>query len=329
MKQRILILVACTILSAGNAQNEAKKHKKLFNTLIETTHKNICNPAFLETKDWEEFESQIKALAEQKLSDRDFAKAFNNASDKLPFSHYYLKHTGSSKKENRNTKTNEIPPFELVPIDNTTAVLFIRSFDSNTELMINIVQQIAQNGYKNLIIDLRNNQGGSLDAAVVLGRFLTAEIIDAGAYIGRSWFEEKQRYPSLDEINSFPYLKEMTYQGFQEASQNPAFRMVLPPHNNSTYSGKVYVLTSKKTASACEPLVYLLKNQKVVTIVGEPTAGEMMSGMDFKLDDQLTIFLPVLDYITAAGTRLDRVGVQPTIEVLADKALTTVLQSIE
>lgn len=326
MKQRILILVACTILSAGNAQNEAKKHKKLFNTLIETTHKNICNPAFLETEDWEEFESQIKTLAGQKLSDRDFAKAFNNASDKLPFSHYYLKYTGSFKKGNTNTKVN---PFELVPIDNTTAVLFIRSFDSNAELMINIVQQIAQNGYKNLIIDLRNNQGGSLDAAVVLGRFLTAEIIDAGAYIGRSWFEEKQKYPSPDEINSFPFLKEMTYQGFQEASKNPAFRMVLPPHNNSTYSGKVYVLTSKKTASASEPLVYLLKNQKVVTIVGEPTAGEMMSGMDFKLDDQLTIFLPVLDYITAAGTRLDRVGVQPTINVLADKALATVLQNLE
>jgi len=326
MKNHIISLLFCTLFCVVNAQDKVKNHQKLFEKIINTTEKNICNPAFLETEDWMDFKSQMAVLAEQQLSDLNFARIFNKASDALPFSHYYLKYTAKTKATAQGLKK---PPFELEEINSATAVLYIRSFASNASQMVNIVQKIAENGYENLIIDLRNNQGGSLDAAVVLGRFLTAEPIDAGVYISRSWFEEKQQYPSSDEIANFPYLKDMTYKGFQEAASNPAFRMVLPPHNNPTYTGKVYVLTSKKTASACEPLVYLFKKQKVATIVGEPTAGEMLSGLDFKLDKQLTLFLPVQDYITAAGTRLDRVGVTPTIEAPADKALTTVLKDIK
>jgi C-terminal processing protease CtpA/Prc len=68
-----------------------------------------------------------------------------------------------------------------------------------------------------------------------------------------------------------------------------------------------------------------MKSHKLATIVGEKTAGAMLSATPFTLTDNYTLILPIADYYTADKLRLDQVGVEPDIEVASDKALEHVI----
>lgn len=81
------------------------------------------------------------------------------------------------------------------------------------------------------------------------------------------------------------------------------------------------MLTSGKTASTCEPIVYALKKHQLATIVGQTTAGAMLSAAFFQVYGKYYLFLPIADYYTSDGKRLDQVGVEPDIPVEAESAL--------
>ncbi|WP_299766921.1 S41 family peptidase [uncultured Dokdonia sp.] len=325
----IAISFLCISIQSYAQFDPLQERRELVGKIINLADTHICNPAFLKTKEWDVFVEYIQSEEVLSLEEAEFRKAFNNASQKLTFSHFYLTYSAEEKhgKANERKKTTVTEKaFELSEIDSETVVLTIRQFISNAPLMKSLVTEVSEKNYKNLIVDVRGNRGGTLDAAVILGQFITPNMIDAGSYLSRSWFEQNDHYPTQEEITSFPFLQDMTYAGFREAAKKPAFRMVVPPHNNPTFKGKVYVLTDKYTASTCEPFVYLIKEQGIAEIVGEHTAGAMLSGVNFKLTKRLNLFMPVQDYITADGSRLDKVGVAPTMKTTSEEALDTVLE---
>lgn len=325
MKTIIYVLITlCTSFAVHAQKDPYQERKELISDIIRLTETNICNPAFLETDAWTNFLETIQKTEVLALDDEAFSKAFNRAATSLPFTHFYMSVTNKKKlrKAKKRAKANgTLKAFELSKINKTTAVLAVRKFIPNGDLMHEMVAGIKLGRYEHLIIDLRGNRGGTLDAAVVLGQFLTPKMIDAGSYLSRSWFQKNKRYPSMEEIQNFPFLKDMSYAGFKKAAQNQGFRMVIPPHTNETFKGKVYVLIDGRTASTCEPFVHLLKEQGVAEIIGEKTAGAMLSGSSFTLKKNMRLFIPVQDYITAQGTRLDKVGVLPTIAISSEKAL--------
>ena len=300
------------------------QRQKEVQTIIHTAEKFICNPSWLETKDWKNFVSTIQSEEAMQLPLEDFISTFNIEKNKLPFSHFYINPTKVTPANNTEEKAKH---FELAEINDQTALLTIRSFVADAAGMFQLVKKIEAGNYSNLIVDIRGNTGGTLDAAVVLGRFLTNQPIDAGVYLSRKWFLEKKGYPTEEEIQAMPFLQDISFDGFGKMlDENGAFRMVLPPHSNPTFQGKVYVLTDGITGSTCEPLVDCLKKLEVATVVGERTGGGMLSGRFFNISDDLKLFLPVADYITAEGNRLDKVGVAPDVKVPSEKALEYVLK---
>lgn len=313
--------------SGGISSQEYAKRQKEIQTIIQTAENYICNPSWIETEEWKNFKAMIQSEAIMQMPLKAFIRTFNTEKNKLPFTHIYLKPT---LKENTEATVEREDHFELNEMNEQTALLTIRSFENDAPGMIRMVQKIQAGGYSNLIIDLRGNPGGTLDAAVVLGRFLTNKPIDAGVYLSRKWFLEHGDYPTKDEIQAMPFLQDMSFDGFGKMlDENGAFRMVLPPHSNPTFQGKVYVLIDGITGSTCEPLVDRLKKSGIATLVGEKTGGGMLSARYFKISDDLKMFLPVADYITAEGTRIDKVGVEPDIELPSEKALDYVLKSIQ
>ena len=325
MKSIILTLSLLIVSSSMMSQKQFKKNRKTVQKIQSLTQENIYNAKLLETQEYQEFISYITSQEVLSLDTFEFAKAFNRKANTLSFSHYYL----GTKNKKKNSKKKKVVPFELEELSQETVMLHLRKFVADGAAMTKIVQEISQKGYKNLIIDLRNNSGGTLDAAVILGRFLTNQTIDAGAYVTRKWYDEMGETPSLEEIQKFKFLGGFTYKDFQDIQEELAFRMVLPGHSNATFQGEVFVLTNNQTASACEPFVHVLKTHNAAQIIGETTAGQMLSANWFKVNKDISIFIPVNDYLTAEGTRLDQIGVKPHIEIDADKALQTALDSID
>src|SRR5690606_42154192 len=88
------------------------------------------------------------------------------------------------------------------------------------------------------------------------------------------------------------------------------------------------ILTNKNTASTCEPIVYELQRQKRAIIIGEKTAGAMLNGEMFELNQSFKMFIPTADYYTSDGYRIDLNGVKPDIETKSEDALTVALNRV-
>lgn len=323
MKKNVCLL-AIVLFGLVSFANPTSNREEVIKKIIQLTEEKICNPDFLKTKEWEEFVSKIQSRKFINFENEKFVKEFNKASEKLTFSHFYLR-----LNRGKNESKSKSKPFEIKEVDPSTAVLQVRQFVKDASGMYMATQEIIQKDYKNLIIDLRDNGGGTLDAAVVLGRFLTNDMIDVGTFVTRSWFVKERRYPIKEDIQQFPFLKSMTLEGFREISNELAFRVMLPPHKQTIFNGKVFILINSNTASACEPLVHALKKKKIGQIIGERTAGQMLSAEWFEVDEDYSIFIPTVDYLTAEGTRLDMLGVLPDVKTSSDNALNEVLKHIQ
>lgn len=144
-----------------------------------------------------------------------------------------------------------------------------------------------------LIIDLRNNGGGSPSMIQLITSYLYG--------------------PQAVHLNTFYYRPSNEY------SQTWTL-----PH----VTGKrrpdidVYVLTSSKTFSAAEEFTYNLKNLKRATIIGETTGGGAHPGGTRVATDRFTVWVPTGRAINPiTQTNWEGTGVEPDIKVKAAEAL--------
>ncbi|MEP2936280.1 MAG: S41 family peptidase [Gilvibacter sp.] len=325
--KRVITIFILSLSIVSFASNPIKSRRAQLDKILAVTAQQFCNPHYLKTTQWQQFLETVKSDEVLSLSEPEFVKAFNKAAESLPFTHYYLRYTKKNKRSANATPV--LPAFSLEASSPETAILTVRSWAADAEGMMAIVGQIEQEGFKNLIIDLRDNRGGTLDAAVVLGQYLTQEPIRIGTFITKNWFDANADFPNAEQREQFPYLRDMTYQGFGAMLNQPAFKLEVPAHNNPTFTGEVFVLTNSLTASTCEPLVNVMKKQNLGTVIGQPTAGAMMSANYVKIDKRIKLFIPHADFVDADGQRIDKVGVTPDILVPASEALNTALEMLK
>lgn len=65
---------------------------------------------------------------------------------------------------------------------------------------------------------------------------------------------------------------------------------------------------------------------KLATLVGERTAGKMLSSTVITVKDSWSVLLPVADYYTSNRFHIEQKGVTPDIKVKSEEALDYVLK---
>ncbi|HEV7607325.1 MAG TPA: S41 family peptidase [Steroidobacteraceae bacterium] len=148
-----------------------------------------------------------------------------------------------------------------------------------------------------LIIDLRENWGGSPPMAVLLGSYLFEEPAHLGDDYDRGKDATEQRW-------TYAYV--------------PGKKFIGKP---------VYLLTSKRTFSSAELFSFALKNLKRATLVGEASGGGAHPVAPHRIDDHFFIGVPFGRFMDPV-TKLDweGTGVQPDINVPAADALEEALR---
>ena len=146
-----------------------------------------------------------------------------------------------------------------------------------------------------VIIDLRQNGGGSPDAVALIASYL---------------------------MGPLPARMNDIYN--RETNQTHQF-WTLPYVPGKRLTGKdVYVLTSQRTFSAAEDFTYGLKNLKRVTVVGEVTGGGAHPGGPRRINDHFAVAVPSGRSISIfTNTDWEGTGIEPDIKVPADRALAT------
>lgn len=221
-------------------------------------------------------------------------------------------------------KINKIIGFYFTKLSDKTSLLCISSFEDayveRIEKMVSDNKQTIEN-CENLIIDVRNNLGGTYDAYdEILPYILTNTIRGAGSEFlvtqtlidaVESWFDDEvgrekaRRWISMFEGNIGKFVNTDTTDVYiseiEIAKKSPT---------------QIVILANKRTASSGEAFVLEAKQSKKVKILGTPTYGAIDYGSASVFDfgcENYKLMMPTWRVTRLPDYPIDNIGVQPDI----------------
>lgn len=157
----------------------------------------------------------------------------------------------------------------------------IRGFSSDVPNQVfDLLNRNRTAGLRGLVLDLRGNTGGALNAV---------------ANVGGAFFPGKPLGISLGRDGAQEPIKA---EGRKLVGDDP-----------------IVVLIDRDTGSGAEILAAALREHQVATIVGTSSAGSVGIAQVHQLSDGSAVQITERRLLAPSGQRLDRVGVKPDIEV--------------
>ncbi len=179
----------------------------------------------------------------------------------------------------RDVKVDTIDESLLGIRDKKIGYIHIKSFDDVTgEDFEDSYKKLKEAGMEGLVLDLRNNPGGSLDVCLdIADKFL-----DKGVIV------------TTEDKNG----EVITEESDEEKDDIP-----------------MTVLVNENSASASEILSGALKDRDRAKIIGKKTFGKGIVQKLFPLEDGSGAKITISEYHTPSGAKINKVGVEPDIEV--------------
>jgi C-terminal processing protease CtpA/Prc len=171
-----------------------------------------------------------------------------------------------------------------------------------------------------LIIDLRGNTGGGIGALRVMS-LLTPDRIPVGFALDRKSVTphldlEKQRFRRFHAIPASKKALWLLALKFAPAmlAKTP---IVLETEGlgRKEFHGRVTILVNRHTASAAEMIVAFARENNLVRIIGEKTAGKLLSATSVKAGHGFRLALPTGAYYTWKGLVLEGTPIEPDEQV--------------
>lgn len=181
----------------------------------------------------------------------------------------------------------EIPTIEHEMLEGQTGYIQIIEFDTITVPQFeNALEELQAQGMEKLIIDLRNNGGGSVDAVEAIADALLPE----GTIVSIDYaYKEKEERVSDSACVELPMA----------------------------------VLVNGYSASASEILAGAMQDYGAAVIVGTQTFGKGIVQNVLSLDDGTAVKVTVAKYYTPNGNDIHEIGITPDVEIDLPEELKT------
>ncbi len=223
--------------------------------------------SFFEEKgiDWDEVHSRYRPMVQQDMNPvelfdlcaemlyelRDGHVNLHSSFDRSRYWDWYLDspdnfYYPAIERNYLEGRQRYIGPLQFVVLDGGIAYVYYGSFankisEGNLDLLVN-----SLNGLRGLIIDVRNNGGGN----PLYGRDIAAR------------FTENRVFAGTNYVKTGPGRNDFR-----------AERVYINPHEDNRYSGRVVVLTNRRSYSATTYFAQYMRELENVTIVGDSTGG--------------------------------------------------------
>ena len=288
--------------------------------------KKIRDPSY------QAFRFGLERIAANATDDLDLLFGFRWAWQNDPFSHFQLKRSHQSAEQLFGHFDQLRVGFDAatVEFDRGVAVLTVRTMMGNDTIeQINAAyEKIATESPSALIVDLRGNRGGAF-AIKPLIEHVIDEPLDAGYFLSQLWTRENDGLPTKEEVEAgIPWDGWSIVDFWKTVQAAPIVRVQFNPATPN-YDGPVFVLLDAQSASATELAADAFRASGLVTVIGEPSAGEMLSQSMFDVGDGFIVSLPVADYYSMANGRIEGAGVKVDIAVESAQALNVARQLVE
>jgi hypothetical protein len=290
---------------------------------------NLYDPALLHRPEWRRFLRGIDTRFATARDDADAMVAFYALQPSLNISHVEL-FRNPDIDEDLSRFAAAGTPDELVTLTFPApgvARLRVTRWNAVTPAVTRAFERIAEAQPHTLILDVRGNPGGDVTSMAPASHLVLDSTI-VGVFLGRKWYAEHRTPPTLEVLRSLPVIAdESAVSVIHGVREHGALVGVLPPRQ-PYFGGDVFLLIDGGSGSASEPLAHLLKASGRATLIGETTAGAMLSGPPHMVGDGWILVLPVADYYTAEGVRIEGSGVTPHVRVASADALVAAAERI-
>jgi hypothetical protein len=286
----------------------------------------IYDPALVERREFRSFFREVHRRMARAEDDGDAMAAFYAVRPRLDISHIELfRHPvmAASPLDSLLTASgSEQRVFLSFPAPGV-ALLRITRWADVTQAVGRAFERIDSAGSHTLVLDIRWNPGGDVTSMAPASHLLPDSTM-VGVFLGRRWYAARSSPPSPAELRALPVISDGTSLTLiNHVLERGAVAGMVPPAEPQ-FPGDVYVLINGRSGSSSEPLAYLLGSTGRATLVGEKTAGAMLSGPPRPAGDGWVLIVPEADYFAADGTRLEGTGVSPHVPVPSDRALNAV-----
>jgi carboxyl-terminal processing protease len=182
------------------------------------------------------------------------------------------------------------------------------------------ITDLKEQGTDRLIIDLRGNIGGGLGLArlasymcpgqIPIGHSLTPKLLRTGY--------NKEQLPPVPMPRSKPELL-LTLAKFMFRDKSVV--LLTQGLGPQPFHGNIVLVVNQWTNSAAEMVAGFAAENRLATIVGEKTAGNVLGAMNFKVGSGYWLRLPIFGWYTSKGNCVEGKGVVPDFEVEVDPYL--------
>lgn len=295
-----------------------------------TVADHLYDPRLLETPGYRAFRQEFGRRVGEAENDQDVLTAFRASWKPELFSHFDLRAAGVSAVETtaalRTSGANRQNAVLTYPADDV-ALLTITTFLGDTVIrqVLEALAEVKTRQIKSLIIDLRENAGGSI-AGTVLVQGLLERPETIGAFVNRLWWSGNDQGPDAARIAAIPPLAQLDPRSFAADLADDGVSVVRLSPTGGPPARRVFLLTSNRTASMAELAAGAIKGADAAVLIGETTAGEMLSGEFADAAPGFQVFMPMADYYSRSEGRIEGVGVRPHVLVDADQALATAME---
>jgi carboxyl-terminal processing protease len=172
-------------------------------------------------------------------------------------------------------------------------------------------------GCTRLIVDLRGNLGGFVGSLRLMSH-LTPERLPIGYSLTRKGAARGWKPDQLACIDRLPATKLDTLRmafRFLVWHRDRSIRLMTEGLGSKPFHGKVAVLINEHTLSAGEMVAAFIAENKLATLVGTRTGGQVLGGGNFTVGHGFVLRLPAAAWYTWNGTVVEGVGVPPHVEV--------------
>lgn len=183
------------------------------------------------------------------------------------------------KVARRDVKVDTIDDASFTIKGKKIGYIHIKSFDDVTGEDFNAsYKKLKDQGIKGLVLDLRNNPGGSLDVCLAI----------ADKFLGK---------------------------GVIVTTEDKKGKVITEESDEANDDIPMTVLVNENSASASEILSGAFKDRKRAKIIGKKTFGKGIVQKLFPLEDGSGAKITISEYHTPSGAKINKIGVKPDVEV--------------
>jgi len=142
--------------------------------------------------------------------------------------------------------------------------------------------------------------------------------LEIGYSLTRQRLRKGYRKEGLTRIGKIPATKAallMMAVRFKVFQRDRSITLVTEGLGPQPFHGRIVILINDYTHSAAEMAASFAKENRLATIVGTRTAGEVLGGANFKLPGGYILRMPVAGWYTWQGECIEGKGVEPDFVV--------------